>query len=163
MFIIKSLLRVVYQFVTRARIGSYKTKPRVNGFTLLSKKTHIGTNVNFNGFRVYGNGNVTIGDNFHSGSGCFIITQVHNYHGDSIPYDSSYLFKNVIIEDNVWFGMNVSVLSGCTIGEGAIIQAGSVIVTDIPKLSIAGGNPAKVFKYRDKEHYHNLKKLGKFH
>ncbi|WP_445772541.1 acyltransferase [Shewanella sp.] len=130
---------------------------------MLTKKTHIGTNVNFNGFRVYGNGDVTIGDNFHSGSGCFIITQVHNYQGESIPYDSTYLYKTVTIEDNVWFGMNVSVLSGCTIGEGAILQAGSVVVSDIPKLGIAGGNPAKVFKYRDSEHYFDLKNNGKFH
>lgn len=163
MFIIKSLLRVIYQFIARARIGSYKTKPRVNGFTLLSKKTHIGTNVNFNGFRVYGNGEVTIGDNFHSGSGCFIITQVHNYHGESIPYDNTYLYKTVTIEDNVWFGMNVSVLSNCVIGEGAIIQAGSVVVSDIPKYAIAGGNPCRVFSSRDKEHYQRLKAQGKFH
>lgn len=35
---------------------------------------------------------------------------------------------------------------GVTIGEGAIIQAGSVVVSDIPKYAIAGGSPAKVFK-----------------
>lgn len=162
MFIIKNLLRVIYQFIARARIGSYKTKPRVNGFTLLTKKTHIGTNVNFNGFRVYGNGEVTIGDNFHSGSGCFIITQVHNYQGESIPYDNTYLYKTVTIEDNVWFGMNVSVLSSCVIGEGAIIQAGSVVVSDIPKYAIAGGNPARVFSYRDKERYLHLKNKAAF-
>ncbi|WP_242984146.1 hypothetical protein [Clostridium putrefaciens] len=53
------------------------------------------------------------------------------------------------------------VLSGITIGEGAIIQAGSVVVKDIPKCSIAGGSPAKVFKYRDIEHYKELKGNGK--
>lgn len=162
MFIIKNLLRVIYQFIALARIGSYKAKPRVNGFTLLSKNTHIGTNVNFNGFRVFGNGEVTIGDNFHSGSGCFIITQVHNYHGESIPYDNTYLYKTVTIEDNVWFGMNVSVLSSCVIGEGSIIQAGSVVVSDIPKYAIAGGNPARVFSNRDKEHYLKLKRSRDF-
>lgn len=48
-------------------------------------------------------------------------------------------------------------------GEGAIIQAGAVVVKDIPPYAIAGGNPAKVFKYRDKEHYETLKAQGKFH
>ena len=55
------------------------------------------------------------------------------------------------------------VLGGVTIGEGAIIQAGSVIIKDIPKYAIAGGHPAKVFKYRDIEHYIKLKIEKRFH
>jgi acetyltransferase-like isoleucine patch superfamily enzyme len=50
-----------------------------------------------------------------------------------------------------------------TVGEGSIIQAGSVVVKDIPKYAIAGGHPAKVFKYRDIEHYKKLKMENKFH
>ena len=57
----------------------------------------------------------------------------------------------------------VIVLGGVTIGEGAIIQAGSVVVNDIPKYAIAGGHPAKVFAARDIAHYEELKALGKFH
>jgi acetyltransferase-like isoleucine patch superfamily enzyme len=57
----------------------------------------------------------------------------------------------------------VIVLGGVSIGEGAIIQAGSVVVKDIPKYAIAGGHPCKVFKYRDIEHYEKLKKERKFH
>lgn len=52
---------------------------------------------------------------------------------------------------------------GVTIGEGAIIQAGAVVVSDIPPCAIAGGAPAKVFKYRNKEHYYKLKQEKKFH
>jgi len=54
-------------------------------------------------------------------------------------------------------------LGGVRIGEGAIVQAGSVVVHDIPKCAIVGGNPAKVFKYRNKVHYYELKKAGRFH
>lgn len=46
--------------------------------------------------------------------------------------------------------------------EGAIIQAGSVVVGRIPKYSIAGGHPAKPFKTRDIEHYLALKTQKKF-
>ena len=49
------------------------------------------------------------------------------------------------------------VLGGVTLGEGCIIQAGSVVVSDIPDCAIAGGHPAKVFKYRDIRHYEELK------
>lgn len=49
-----------------------------------------------------------------------------------------------------------------TIGEGAVIQAGSVVCKDVPALAIAGGHPAIPFKYRDKEHYDRLKAEEKF-
>lgn len=42
------------------------------------------------------------------------------------------------------------------IGEGAIIATGSVVCKDVPDCAIVGGNPAKVIKYRDKEHYYKL-------
>ena len=109
-------------------------------------------------------GIVEIGDNFHSGSECMMITQIHNYDGGiSIPYDDTYVIKDITIEDNVWLGSRVIILGGVTISEGAIIQAGSVVVSDIPACAIAGGHPAKVFKYRDEEHYYKLKKDEKFH
>lgn len=48
--------------------------------------------------------------------------------------------------NDVWIGMNCIILKGVTIGEGAIIGAGSVITKDIPAWTIAAGNPAKVVK-----------------
>lgn len=114
---------------------------------------------------IAGGGKVTIGDNFHSGVECRMISQFHRYDdGDAIPYDTKeYIFRDIVIEDNVWLGDRVIVLGGVTIGEGAIIQAGSVVVSDIPRYAIAGGHPAKVFKQRDVEHYEKLKKAGNFH
>lgn len=41
----------------------------------------------------------------------------------------------------------------CNIGEGAIIAIGSVVVKDVPRCAIVGGNPAKVIKYRDIEKF----------
>ena len=113
--------------------------------------------------KIAGCGNVIIGNNFHSGSECQIITEIHNYEGDKIPYDETYIYKDVIIEDNVWIGNRVMILGSVRIGEGAIIQAGSVVVKDIPKYTIVGGHPAKVFAQRDIEHYEQLKTQGKFH
>ena len=115
-----------------------------------------------NGLIINGGGKVTIGNNFHSGKNNLLITQIHNYEGEKIPYDDTFIFKDIYIEDNVWFGHNVTILGGVTIGEGAIIQAGAVVVKDVPKYSIAGGNPAKVFKCRNKDHYERLKKERRF-
>ncbi|MGO4911497.1 acyltransferase [Leeuwenhoekiella sp. W20_SRS_FM14] len=136
----------------------------VNHESYVTKNTYLGKNVNFNGMTIQGGGKVTIGDNFHSGSNCQIITQNHNFNGGSaIPYDSTYVYKDVEIGDNVWLGNNVIILAGCRLGEGVIVQAGSVVVKNIPDYCIAGGHPAEVFSKRDVSHYIDLKNNQKFH
>ena len=50
----------------------------------------------------------------------------------------------VIVRKNAWVAINVTVLPGVEIGEGAIVSAGSVVSKDIPPLTVAKGNPAKV-------------------
>lgn len=143
---------------------SYGKDLNINRVTRLTSNTILGNNCNFNGMVISGKGKVTIGNNFHSGSEVLLINQIHNYdYGEKIPYDSTYIYKDIIIEDNVWLGSRVTILGGVTIGEGSIIQAGSTIVTNIPKYAIAGGHPAKVFKYRDIEHYKKLKAQELFH
>ncbi len=128
-----------------------------------TKHTEIGNNCHFNGTYISGTGKITIGNNFHSGKNIRMITSYHNFDkGEALPYDNTFYSKDIVIEDNVWLGESVMILGGVTIGEGAVIQAGSVVCKDVPKLAIAGGHPAVPFKYRDEEHYYNLKKQGKF-
>lgn len=78
--------------------------------------------------------------------------------GTALPYDHTNISKDITIGRNVWLGLNVIILPGVRIGDGVIIQAGSVVTKDVPDLAIAGGHPAKVFSYRDKKHYYNLDK-----
>jgi acetyltransferase-like isoleucine patch superfamily enzyme len=127
-----------------------------------SKNTYLGKNTHFNGFEITGEGKITIGNNFHCGKNCKIISSFHNYNGTKLPYDETNVHRDVTIEDNVWLGNDIIILGGVTIGEGAIIQAGSVVAKTVPKLAIAGGHPAIAFKYRDKNHYYTLKKQGLF-
>lgn len=54
--------------------------------------------------------------------------------------------RPVTVNDDVWIGANTSVLRGVTIGEGAIVGAGSVVTHDIPSYTIAVGNPARVIR-----------------
>ena len=54
--------------------------------------------------------------------------------------------KPIKICSNAWIGMNCIILKGVTIGEGAIVGAGSVVTKDVPAWTIVGGNPAKVLK-----------------
>lgn len=148
-----------YYYTTRAKrvLGSYGYKLMVNHKSIFRKNVHVGNVCGFNGMHIVGGGKVIIGNYFHSGMECMIITQNHNYEGEMIPYDTTSILKNVTIGDFVWLGNRVIIVGNVNIGEGAIIAAGSVVCKDIPPCAIVGGNPAKIIKYRDKEHFYKLK------
>lgn len=56
--------------------------------------------------------------------------------------------QDVVIEQDVWIGANVTILKGVTVGESAIVAAGSLVVHDVPPYSIVGGVPAKFIKWK---------------
>lgn len=62
-----------------------------------------------------------------------------------IPYFRTYA-RPVKIEDNVWIGGGVIILSGVTIGKNSVIGAGSIVTRSIPENCVAVGNPCKVIK-----------------
>ncbi len=51
------------------------------------------------------------------------------------------------IKDKAWIGFNSIILKGVTIGEGAIVGAGSVVTKDVPDWAVVAGNPARIIKY----------------
>jgi virginiamycin A acetyltransferase len=58
---------------------------------------------------------------------------------------------DIKIDDEVWIGTNSLIMSGISIGKGAIIAAGSIVTKDVPPYTIFGGNPAKLIKPRFSE------------
>lgn len=105
-------------------------------------------------------GGLIIGNGVIISRGVEIWTANHNYDSEdlkSLPYDRRFILKPVNIGDNVWIGSRVTIIPGVSIGEGAVIGAGAVVTHDIPPLAVAGGNPAKVIKYRNQEVYEKLK------
>lgn len=147
-----------YTWQAKRHLGSFGEGLRVNNpCGGLGKNVSVGHHSIFNQMDIKGSGEVIFGDYFHSGFGCLIETQSHNYEGEAIPYDTTFRKYRVHIKDFVWFGDRVLVCGNVTIGEGAIVAAGSVVVKDVPDYAIVGGNPAKVIKYRDIEHFEKLK------
>jgi acetyltransferase-like isoleucine patch superfamily enzyme len=71
--------------------------------------------------------------------------------------------KDIIVEEDVWIGANVTLLSGVKIGRGAIVGSGSVCRSFVPPYSVVTGNPAKVvgFKFLPKEIICHEEKLYK--
>ena len=106
----------------------------------------IGENCGFSGTMVSAALKISIGNNVMCGSNSSITdTDWHGIHPSERPARYAKK-KEVIIEDNVWLGMNVVVLKGSHIGENSIIGANSVVKGVIPRNVIAGGNPAVVIK-----------------
>lgn len=58
---------------------------------------------------------------------------------------------NVVIGNDVWIGDSALLMSGISIGDGAIIAAGAVVTKDVPPYAIVGGVPARVIRYRFSE------------
>ena len=55
---------------------------------------------------------------------------------------------DVIVEEDVWIGCNVTLLAGAHLGRGSIIAAGAVVSKDMPPYAVVGGVPAKVIKFK---------------
>ena len=113
-------------------------------YTDCGKRTLFGKNVFLNcGCFFQDLGGIYIGDNVQVGPGVTITTVNHNLdperRGERFP-------EAVWICDNVWIGANATILPGVTIGENAVIGAGSVVTKDVPANTVVAGNPAKVIR-----------------
>lgn len=91
-------------------------------------------------------GRVTIGENVFIGPFCGFYTASHpmNFADRNTGIEKA---LPITVGDNCWFGANVSVLQGVTIGSGCVIAAGSVVTKDVPDNSMVAGVPAVVKKH----------------
>lgn len=144
----------------RRQLKSYGTNLLINGKSHFNGNIEVGDDCNFNGMYIQGGGHVKIGNNFHSGIECMMITSKHSYEGDLIPYDYTAYQTNIDIGDYVWFGNRVTIVGPVKIGKGAIIGTCAVITKDVPDYAIMGGLN-KLLKYRNQEHFEKLEKEGK--
>ena len=94
----------------------------------------------------YVRANVKIGDNCNIGAFTKLITDTHEIGGPS-RRAGQWSFPEIRIGNGVFIGANVTVLGGVTIGDGAVIAAGSLVNKDVPPNTVYGGVPAK--KIRD--------------
>lgn len=68
---------------------------------------------------------------------------------------------DVRIENDVWLGRCSTVLSGVTIGDGAVIGAYAIVTRDVPPYAIVAGNPAEIIRYRfSRDHIERLLKVA---
>jgi acetyltransferase-like isoleucine patch superfamily enzyme len=128
-------------------------------------KFSIGKNVRISsGCKIYVNGNFSIGNNSYInpntmvfcdsrisiGDNCAVSWDCQisdcDFHTIQINEEKKLMVRPVTIGNNVWIGARCIVNKGVTIGDGAIIAAGSVVTKDVPSNVIAAGVPAKVIR-----------------
>lgn len=92
---------------------------------------------------------IEIGSHVHIAPNCAFYPYDHRTAPDKMIFEQGFQTKGgIIIEDDVWLGFGVIVLSGVRIGKGAVIGAGSVVTKDVPEGAIAVGSPARIVKMR---------------
>lgn len=104
----------------------------------------VGKNVFINsGCCFQDQGGIEIGNNVLIGQQVVIATINH----DLIPQKRANMFPAPVkIGNDVWIGAHATILSGVTIGDGAVIAAGAVVTKDVPQNVVVAGVPAKIIK-----------------
>lgn len=88
---------------------------------------------------------VSFGNNVFIGPNCSFYTAIHPLDSERRNQGLEYA-KPITVGDNVWFGGNVVVLPGVTIGNDCVIGAGSVVTKSVPAFTVVAGNPARPLK-----------------
>jgi len=133
--------------------SSFFSEPGVNHPVIIrtlssNAKLTIGDNVGISGGGICCADSITVGNNVMFGANAFATdTDFHPINPFNRRFSKDNTQKSpVIIEDNVFLGMNVLILKGVKIGKNSVIGAGSIVVSNIPSNVIAAGNPCKIIK-----------------
>lgn len=85
----------------------------------------------------------------HTGNHMMVVGKFYRTVTNEDKAQSGQVFdKDVIVEEDVWIGCNVTLLSGAHIGRGSIVAAGAVVAKSTPPYAVIGGVPAKFIKFK---------------
>lgn len=88
-------------------------------------------------------GNITVKGTAEITDDVKIFTHKHNYRGAKRKKDADIIVKDLTIGDDVTIGNNAIIICIASIGDGAVIGAGSIVTKNVPPRQIWAGNPAK--------------------
>lgn len=114
-------------------------------YTNFGRFTHLGKHVFINhACSFLDMGGITLEDHVLIGPRVNLVTENHPLN----PEDRRALItKPIVIKRNAWIGAGATILPGVTIGENAVVAAGSVVSKDVAANTVVGGVPAKFIKY----------------
>lgn len=109
----------------------------------------IGADASLNPFiHMWAGGGIEIGDRTMIASHVAITSLTHD--PDSPTMYTSLIAKPVRIANDVWIGTHAAILPGVTIGEHAVVAAGSVVLEDVPAYAVVAGVPAKIVRMKSR-------------
>lgn len=122
-------------------IGDMLEARRMDYISVQDGAMHIGNHVFMNQ-----NVSVTCMEKIDIGDRCIIANNVVIVDHDHDFVNGGFVSAPVKLQNDVWIGANATVLKGVTIGEGAIVAAGSVVNKDVPAHTMVAGAPARIIK-----------------
>jgi len=136
----------------RALFSELIGKPVDQSFLLLppfytagGNEITVGRNVFINqNCTFYDLGGLDIADDVMIGPNVSIITAGHPL--DPSQRRAATIGNPIVIEKNVWIAAGATIIGGVTVGENAVVAAGSVVTRDVPRNTLAVGNPARVVR-----------------
>lgn len=174
LFKLKGRLR--YQVLTvghSSRVAFWRIKPVTNNHLIIGRQSIVETKIVFErdraavsvGDRTFiGAGMMTVAHNITIGNDVMIAwgVSVSDHNSHSVVFSermddvvdwlkgeknwSNVRYAPVRVCDKVWIGFDSIILKGTTIGEGAVVGAGSVVTKDVPPWTIVAGNPARIIR-----------------
>ncbi len=140
-----------FRFTSGSNINPISRNIRGSIYVKRGARLCIGNNVGFSSVCIWANDSIRIGDNVNVGANVVIMDNDAHPIEYMARRDVDKTFTHtktaaIIIENDVWIGMNSIILKGVSIGARTIIGAGSVVTGFIPADCIAAGNPCHVVK-----------------
>lgn len=135
------------QEIIKQLFGSVGDNPFVgdNFHCDFGKNIHVGYNFHANyNCTMLDVAEIHIGNNCLIGPDVGIYTAGHQLKPEGRTLDG--FGQAIMIGHDVWIGGHATILPGVTIGDGAVVAAGSVVTKDVPALTLVAGNPAVVKK-----------------
>lgn len=107
-------------------------------------RSTLNENLLLNGF-----GGIVIGDHCLIGRGTSLFSGGHSFDStDQLIVEQPLVRAPIRIGDDVYMGVNCVVLGDVTIGDGAVVGAGSVVTRDVPSFAVVAGAPARLIRMR---------------
>ncbi len=145
---LKKILKGLHEAIQRKKLKSIGDGTRVGDTKIICpENVTIGDNTTLGGrVYLYAEDNISIGNNCMIGWNVVLTTATHDYKKDPMNH---VVKKPINIGNNVWIGLNATILPGVNIADGVVIGACSVLTKSInEKNIIVVGNPAKKLKNR---------------
>jgi maltose O-acetyltransferase len=92
---------------------------------------------------------IEIGDYTIFAPNCYVVDHEHGFSGSDVILNQRSVLKEVRIGRDCYFGAGSVVLGGVTVGDGAVLGAGSIVKRDVPPYEIWAGNPAEFIRKRE--------------